>query len=375
MEGADSVQIGHSRLALSTLLFEQKRAADAVQFLQLQIETAPRSVVAAEAGFNLGKCLMVLNERTDAKMAFLKSIDASGGPVDVKVASYIFHCRMLLEEGHQQAITTMMRGLALSEGSEMESWASLQLASAYLLKNVPQGANSVLMNHTDSFAEGDAKAAGAFASALSRFRAAVLSDRREREGADVVAALAEFNAADACGGHWAVLVAGACEELGLTQQAGEAYDFALQRLPECVLRDATTMKLAEHYKQQNEPEQARLLLTSLTASQAGELAADAKLETAQLALEQSRLKDAIKISRELFISTKSMKDRETMKPRSIASRDHCQMTIPAKTLNASLRLLMESIDEREYSDSSTNPADHIRPVLSRQPLFDEFLCR
>ena len=117
IEGANSVQIGHSRLALSTLLFEQKRAADAVQFLQLQIETAPRSVVAAEAGFNLGKCLMALNERNDSKLAFLKSIDASGGPIDVKVASYIFHCRMLLEEGyHQQAITTMMRGLALSEG-------------------------------------------------------------------------------------------------------------------------------------------------------------------------------------------------------------------------------------------------------------------
>lgn len=306
IEGANSVQIGHSRLALSTLLFEQKRAADAVQFLQLQIETAPRSVVAAEAGFNLGKCLMALNERNDSKLAFLKSIDASGGPIDVKVASYIFHCRMLLEEGHhQQAIISMMRGLALSEGSELEPWAALQLASAYLLNNVPQGSNSVLMAHNASFAEGDAKSAGAFAAALSRFRAAVLADRREREGADVVAALAEYNPAESCGGHWAVLVAGACEELGLTQQAGEAYSLALQRLPTCVLKDATTLKLAEHYKQENEPEQARLLLTSLTSTQAGELAIEARLETAQLALEQNRLNDAIKLSRELFVSTKS----------------------------------------------------------------------
>ncbi|MFN9718832.1 MAG: tetratricopeptide repeat protein, partial [Planctomycetota bacterium] len=200
LEGVNSTQIGHSRLALSALLFEQGRAADGVQYLQLQIETAPRSVVASEAGFNLGKCLMVLNERDDAKSAFLRSVDASGGPIDVKVASYIFHCRMLLEEGHhKQAISTMMRGLNLSEGSEIEAWAALQLASAYLLDNTPTGANTVLMNHAESFAEGDARGAGAFVSALERFRKAVLVDRREREGPDVVAGMAEFNPMDAPG--------------------------------------------------------------------------------------------------------------------------------------------------------------------------------
>ncbi len=307
MEGVNSTQIGHSRLALSTLLFEQGRAADGVQYLQLQIETAPRSVVAAEAGFNLGKCLMVLNERNDAKIAFLRSIDASGGPIEVKVASYIFHCRMLLEEGHhKQAINTMMRGLNLSEGSEFEAWAALQLASVYLLDKSPTGANTVLMNYSDSFAEGDAKGAGAFVSALARFRKAVLVDRREREGADVVAALAEFNPANAPGGHWAVLVASACEELGLSQQAAEAYSVALQRLPPSPLRDATTLKLADHYKAEHDPEKARLYLSTLSSSsQVPELATEAKVVTAQIALEENRLDEAIQLSRDLFLNTKS----------------------------------------------------------------------
>lgn len=57
-DGATSRQAGHSRLALATLLYEQKRPADAVQFLQVQLESEPRSVVATEAAFNLGKCLM-----------------------------------------------------------------------------------------------------------------------------------------------------------------------------------------------------------------------------------------------------------------------------------------------------------------------------
>ncbi|MFN9720062.1 MAG: hypothetical protein ACK58L_15295, partial [Planctomycetota bacterium] len=163
-----------------------------------------------------------------------------------------------------------------------------------------------------SFAEGDARGAGAFVSALARFRKAVLVDRREREGADVVAGLAEFNPMDAPGGHWAVLVASACEELGLSQQSAEAYAVALQRLPPSPLRDATTLKLADHYKSEHEPEQARLLLSSLSSSsQVPELATEAKVVTAQIALEENRLDDAIQLSRELFLNTTSRDARRS----------------------------------------------------------------
>ena len=87
MEMPGSQQAGHSRLALSTLLFEQKRATDALQFLQVQMESSPRSIVETEAAFNLGKCLMLLNQRDEAIEAFLRSIDSSGGLADVRIAA------------------------------------------------------------------------------------------------------------------------------------------------------------------------------------------------------------------------------------------------------------------------------------------------
>ena len=304
MEGPNSPQIGHSRLALSTLLYEQNRAADAVQFLQVQIESSPRSVVETEAAFNLGKCLMALNQRDEARGAFLRSVDASGGLVDVKIASYIFTSRLLLED-HQDklAISTMMRGLAISEGSEMEPWAALQLGSAYLILDNPQGANSVLMERREKLADGPGREGAAFVSALARFRAAVLSDRREREGWAVVSALSEFRPEDYCGGHWAVLAAGACDEMGLSQQSTEAFGLALKKLPPCELRDQTVLRLAARYQADNQLEEARLLLATLTSSEVDQLVLQARLRSAEVALEQNHPDEAIQTCRLLIESS------------------------------------------------------------------------
>ena len=304
MEGPNSPQIGHSRLALSTLLFEQKRAADAVQFLQVHIETSPRSIVETEAAFNLGKCLMILDQRDDAKQSFLRSIDSSGGLIDVKIASYIFHSRMLLEDNQGKlATTTMMRGLSLSKGSDMEPFAALQLASVHLILDNPQGANSVLMAYRDELADGPGREGGAFVSALARFRAAVLADRREREGAAVVSAMTEFKPEKYCGGHWGVLAAGACDELGQTQQSTEAYVKALKRLPVSDLRNKTILKLARLYQDDNQLEEARLLLATLSSSEVDTFALQARLRSAAVSLELNRPDEAILCCRQLINST------------------------------------------------------------------------
>lgn len=303
IEGPASLQAGHSRLALSTLLFEQKRAADAVQYLQVQLETDPRSAVETEAAFNLGKCLMLLNEREDARQAFLRSIDASGGLLDVRIAAYIFHSRLLVEDGKgKTATTTMMRGLSLAKGSELEPWAALQLASVYLMLNNPQGANSILMGRREELAEGPGKAGAAFVSALSRFRAAVLSDRREREGWAVVSALTEFRAEDACGGHWAILVAEACDDLGLTEQSLEAWRLALKKLPPCHLRNEAVLRLSRRYEEEGQYEEAQLLLTGLNDHNS-ETSVIAKLHTAELALNENDPKQAIRMCRAIIDAT------------------------------------------------------------------------
>lgn len=305
MDVPGSPQAGHSRLALSTLLFEQKRAADALQFLQVQIESSPRSVVETEAAFNLGKCLMILNERDASTQAFLRSIDASGGSIDVKIASYIFHSRMLMEDNYNKlAIQSMMRGVSLSEGSSLEPFAALHLASLYLMAGNPQGSNSVLMERREELADGPGKTGAAFLSSLSRFRAAVLADRREREGAAVVSALTEFDASSYCGGHWAILLGGACEELGLSQEANDAFALALKKLPPSDLRNKTVLRLASRYQAENQTEQAKVLLATLSSSEADQLALQARLRAAELALTENQPDDAIAACRLLINSTK-----------------------------------------------------------------------
>jgi tetratricopeptide (TPR) repeat protein len=308
MEIPGSLQAGHSRLALSTLLFEQKRATDALQFLQVQMESSPRSIVETEAAFNLGKCLMLLNQRDEAIDAFLRSIDSSGGMADVRIAAYIFHSRLLLEDNHgKQAIQSMMRGLSMSEGSSLEPLAAIHLASLYLSLGNAQGCNSVLMERRESIVDGPGREGAAFLSALSRFRAAVLADRREREGAAVVSALTEFDAANYCGGHWAVLVAAACEELGLSQESAEAYSLALRKLPQSQLRNQTVLKLASHYQADNQLEKARVLLATLSSSETDQLAVQARLRSAELALEQRKPDEAISVCRILMKSDKTSK--------------------------------------------------------------------
>ncbi len=305
IDGPGSSQSGHSRLALSTLLFEQKRAADAVQFLQVQLETDPRSVVETEAAFNLGKCLMLLNEREDARQAFLRSIDASGGLLDVRIAAYIFHSRLLVEDGKgKTATTTMMRGLSLARGSELEPFAALQLASIYLMLGNPQGANSVLMGRREELDQSPARSGAAFVSALSRFRAAVLSDRREREGWSVVSALSEFHAADACGGHWAVLVAEACNDLGLTEQALESWRLALEKLPACQLRNEVILRLSQRYEEEGQYQNAQLLLASFNDGNT-DIAMAAKVHTAELALAERDPEKAIRLCRNIIDSTEN----------------------------------------------------------------------
>lgn len=297
-----SIQIGHSRLALSTLLIEQKRSAEALQYLQVQVETQPRSVVESEAAFNLGKCLMSLNRREEAIDAFLRSIDAFGGNADIRIASYIFHSRLLVENNlARQAIQSMMRGLSLSEGSELQPQAALHLASLYLLNGSPQGANAVLMERRSVLEEGLPRRGAEFLAALARYRAAVLPDRREREASSVISALSGFRPAEFCGGHWSLLTAGVCEELGLAQEATDAYAEALQRIPPCYLRNQTILKLVSHYESEGQFEQAQMLLTTLNAPDQNSLLQHTRIRTAELALAQNRPEEAITSCRAVIL--------------------------------------------------------------------------
>ncbi|MEJ7595193.1 MAG: hypothetical protein WKF77_27020 [Planctomycetaceae bacterium] len=193
------------------------------------------------------------------------------------------------------------------------------------------------MERREELANGPGREAAAFVSALARFRAAVLADRREREGWAVVSALAEFKPDQYCGGHWAVLVAEACEELGLEAQATDAYLLALKKLPLSWLRDRTVLRLAARYQHDHEFEEARLLLATLTTTEASQLALQAKLRSAEVSMEQNHPEDAIRTCRLLIDATdtpqleraalrimgQAYERREIMKPRFPVLRACC----------------------------------------------------
>ena len=325
------------------------------------METEPRSVVETEAAFNLGKCLMALNQRNEAREAFLRSIDAADGLTDVKIAAYIFSSRLSLEDNQGKlCISSMMRGLALSEDSAMESSAALQLGSAYLILGNPQGANGVLMERREKLASGPWREAAAFVSALARFRAAVLADRREREGWAVVAALSEFKPERYCGGHWAVLVAEACDDLGLTGQATDAYLLALRKLPPSWLRDRTVLRLASRYQEDHEFEEARLLLATLTTTEADQLALQGRLRAAEVSLEQNRPEEAIRTCR-LLIDSTEMPPLERAALRIMGQAYEKQKNHQA-AISCFAGMLPDDSPPRKTVDSSLVPTGKVRPT-------------
>ena len=218
LEGPDSEQSGHSRLALGILQFDQGRVGDAAYTFRSQLEKATRSIIEAETAYNVGKCLLNLGDAEEARRAFLMTVDTSGGSGDLKVAAYLYAGRLQIELGDTRgAISTLMRALRLSESSYLEPHAALLLASNYLMIGNAAGTNSILMERREVLQEPEFKYAGAFLSSAAQLQAAVLPAHREREGRDVVEAISQFDPVQQFGAHWCLLVGEAAEDLGLTE--------------------------------------------------------------------------------------------------------------------------------------------------------------
>ncbi|MCA9063975.1 MAG: tetratricopeptide repeat protein [Planctomycetaceae bacterium] len=294
-------QIGHTRIALGSLLFSQNRPADAAHLFRVQLESQPRSEVEAITGFNLGKCLMSVQDPVHALDAFTISLDASVSQADLRVSAYLYAGRiqMMLEQ-KQAAVMTLMRGLAVAEDTSLEAEAALMLAAAYLLNNNPQGANSVLVDRSELLRKPDLRPASAFASALARYRAAVLAEHREREAAGLVSAIAKFHPEKEFGAQWSCLLADACFDLGLTSVSIEHYALGIRSLPECPLRQETVLKLASVYRADNHLETATGLLRQLSPESASTVVDLAVLRQAEIHLDQDEPDLAITTARALF---------------------------------------------------------------------------
>ncbi len=299
-QSPDSPQIGYSRVALGVLLFQRDRTADALHMLRSQLELQPRSDVEAEASFNVAKCYLALNQQDEALDAFLHSIDSTGGQPLARTAGYLYIGRLqIADELYQPAVSSLVRALALSDDTIMETDAALLLSSAYLLAGNPQGANEILMqsDRRSRLAQPETRDAAAFLSAFCRFRAAVLQDRREREGQTLVTALTRFDPLSQFGVHWALLAAEASEELGLYEQATHHYLTVLDAAPAARLRDRTLLKLAERYRAGGQFDEAAQLLSAVTQSDSELLTLQVALQSAVVASEQGDSDSALQLCR------------------------------------------------------------------------------
>lgn len=303
-QAPDSRQAGHTRVALGTLLFNTRREADAAHVFRSQIEQYPRSPVDAETKFNLAKCLISLGQNPEASEHFLHSVDASGGQPLARAAAYIYVGRLQIEdEQYQAAVSSLVRAVALSEMGRLEKDAALMLSSAYLLAGNPQGANSVLMKRRTVLNAPETQDAAAFLSAFSRFRAAVLEDRREREGRTLVSALTNFKPESQFGFHWIILTAEAYEELGLQEQAIQKYLESLQAVSAARLKDRALLQLASRYRADNRLQDAASVLDSISQEQADAFSQQVALQTALVAVDRGDSDSALKLCH--FIVTKS----------------------------------------------------------------------
>jgi tetratricopeptide (TPR) repeat protein len=301
LESPTSVQAGYTRLALGSLLFARSQLADAGHLFRQQAELTQQSTVVSDAAFNLAKCQLALKQPEDARKSFLSAVDSSGGNSDVRLAAYLYAGRLQIELGkNEDAITTLMYALSLSDRTEMEPQAAMILATAYLLAKNPQGASSVLAERRDALHDESLRDASAFLSSLSRFRAAVLPDRKEREGRSVVEAMAHLHPEKQFGAHWCLLMADAADELGLTQQSTDGYLQVLQMQPAKPLRDQALLKLASRFQADRRLEDAHLLLTAVTPEDSQEFSQVARLRNAEVAIDQGKPRVAIEFCRELL---------------------------------------------------------------------------
>ncbi len=309
IEAPNSVQAAHTQIAHGCLLFENGRVANAAHVFQSQLNSGTAVELNIEAAFNLGKCYQALGQLEKAEEAWYRCVDAGGRDRATLGAAYICIGRLQLEDARfQKAATSLGRGLDISDGTPLEQQAAAMLGSAYLMAGNPPAGNTAMFEHKDSIDDIHVEKAVAFASALARFRVAGLEKRREFEARSVVSALSHFNPSTGFGGHWHVLAAQACDELGLTEAALQHYVDSIGALSDGGLKKAAMMRLAARYRDEQRLGDAAKLLKAAQAAESDsktQVAYEVALQAADVALRSGKPQLAIKQSREIAIQTEN----------------------------------------------------------------------
>ena len=370
----DSYHASFSRVSLGILQFQEHMFVDAAHSFQVQIQLDSRSEVQAETSFNLGKCLLAMGQIDDSRVAFLQAVDASSNNLDATVGGYLYVGRLQLEQGESSgAVSTLVRALAVSRGTNLEPPAALMLSSAYLMDGKPQGANAILMERRGKLQRSEHRTAAAFLSALARFKAALLPARREREGRDLVTALTRFKPKTQFGAHWSFLHAEACLELGLTDMAVESYLQTIKRVPAASLRERAMLSVAHLYRLDGRLDEAKELLAALELDHSDSLGQKISLQAALVALQQGNPTAAVRHCRHVVITSDDMEVQRTALQtmgRAYQQQKNHQAAVYCFAGMLPAEQMMESDATTDLSDralQSESPSEAIEKVRALQP--------
>lgn len=311
----DSTQAHSSQLLLGVMNFDRGQYAEASHVFQVYLERHPHTMLTGLAAFNLAKCYLQNGQYDEAEAAMLRGVDHTHSTLDTRIAAYMQLGRLRLETGNiKAALSTLVRGLSQSRGHKSEGDISLLLASAYLLADNPQAANSILMERRTLFKSSEQKETVAFLSSYCRLRRAADPARIARETRAVVSSLAYFRPGRMFGKHWYLLAAAAYEDMGLRDSAISTHIAALKdQLPEFVLAHCT-VQLAELYIAEADYEKSQILLDAMPEISNEKLRHRALLSQTELAMRMENFEAAVgfasTIARE---STDETTTREALK--------------------------------------------------------------
>ena len=302
LSAPDSMHSDASQLTLGVMLFQDQLYADAAHAFQVYLERKPHAALVGVASFNLAKCCLKLQQPTEARKHFLRCIDDNKTTRDLRICAYVNLAELQLADGDTRpAISTLVRSLSQSRGHWSEVDCALMLASAYLLSDNPQGANSVLMDRRALIQLKPHVDAAAFISAYCRFRRAAEPTRVAREAEALVTSLSHIRPASLLGHHWFILTGAAYEEIGLSADAISTYVECLNSDPSEFLMAHCSLRLVDIYLEDGSVSQAAEILKAVPELQNIELRNQTRLKQAKVCQKQGDFKTAMALAEQLAL--------------------------------------------------------------------------
>jgi tetratricopeptide (TPR) repeat protein len=259
----------------------------------------PRSPLTVEAYYNLGLLRWRQGDRAAARQAFYHVVDRAPAH-ELAPLAYWRIGRMHLEEGEvEQALSPLRRAVHNGPGSSAQAAAVLSVAAAHLLTDNPRAANAILWEHRELVSRDSYRHVAAFLDTLARFRAITDRRRRQREAADLLAALLTVQEDPLLGPEGLALMGQAYRELGMQEQMVRFYQKALKQL-RGPLAATLTLELAEEHWAADKLEAALPLYQKLIAGGPSKEGKRARLRLAEIALVEKKPQDCLKFCRELL---------------------------------------------------------------------------